>query len=44
MLTVTGGMERTAKEFSALLAQAGFAINNFIAVSNQQHIIEAVPC
>jgi hypothetical protein len=44
MLTVTGGIERTADEFSALLAQAGFTINNLIGVSNQQHIIEAVPC
>jgi SAM-dependent methyltransferase len=44
MLTVTGGVERTAEEFSALLAQAGFTINNFIGISNQQHIMEAVPC
>jgi hypothetical protein len=44
MLTVTGGVERTAEEFSALLAQAGFTINNFIGMSNQQHIMEAVPC
>jgi hypothetical protein len=44
MLTVTGGVERTAEEFSALLAQARFTINKFIGISNQQHIMEAVPC
>jgi SAM-dependent methyltransferase len=44
MLTVTGGVERTAEEFSALLAQARFTINNIIEMSNQQHIVEAVPC
>jgi hypothetical protein len=44
MLTVTGGVERTAEEFSALLAPARFTINNFIGMSNRQHIMEAVPC
>jgi SAM-dependent methyltransferase len=44
MLTVTGGVERTADEFAALLTQADFKITNFIPTSNQQHIVEALPC
>jgi O-methyltransferase domain/Dimerisation domain len=44
MLTVTGGVERTAEEFAALLAQANFTIANFIPTSNQQHVVEALPC
>jgi SAM-dependent methyltransferase len=44
MLTVTGGVERTAEEFAALLAQADFKVAKFIPTSNQQHVVEALPC
>ncbi len=41
MLTVTGGVERTAGGFSRLLAAADLAIARFIPVATGQTIIEA---
>ena len=43
MLTVTGGKERTAAEFAALLAAANFAIEQVIETSTHQSLIEAIP-
>jgi hypothetical protein len=43
MLTVTGGMERTADEFEAPLGAAGFKLMRIVATSTHQSIIEAVP-
>jgi hypothetical protein len=43
MLTVTGGVERTANEFARLLAAADFKLTRVIATSTHQSIIEAVP-
>lgn len=43
MLTVTGGMERTAGEFAALLMTAEFNMARIIPISDQQNVVEAVP-
>jgi SAM-dependent methyltransferase len=43
MLTVTGGAERTAEEFTRLLAAAGFQLTRIFATSTHQSVIEAVP-
>jgi hypothetical protein len=43
MLTVTGGMERTAEEFSALLTAAGLKLTRLIPTATQQTVLEAVP-
>jgi hypothetical protein len=43
MLTVTGGVERTADEFGALLSATGFRRSRVIATSTHQSIIEAAP-
>jgi len=43
MLTVTGGRERSAAEFSGLLGQASFKTNRFVETSTHQSIIEAIP-
>jgi hypothetical protein len=43
MLTVTGGIERTAEEFSALLASANFELTRVIPTSTHQSVVEAVP-
>lgn len=43
MLTVTGGMERTAGEFAGLLTMAEFTMTRIIPISDQQNIIEAAP-
>jgi hypothetical protein len=43
MLTVTGGMERTADEFAALLAATGFRLTRIVPTSTHQSVIEAVP-
>jgi hypothetical protein len=43
MLTVTGGVERTADEFGALLAATGFRLTRVISTSTHQSIREAVP-
>jgi hypothetical protein len=41
MLTVTGGVERTADAFTSLLAQADLQITRFIPVATGQTVIEA---
>jgi hypothetical protein len=43
MLTVTGGMERSADAFAAILREAEFQLTRVIPISDQQHIVEAVP-
>jgi SAM-dependent methyltransferase len=43
MLTVTGGIERTADEFAALLAAADFKLNRIVSTTTEQSIVEAVP-
>src|SRR5262249_55672905 len=43
MLTVTGGLERTAGEFATLLAAAEFKLIQAIPTSTHQAILEAVP-
>jgi hypothetical protein len=43
MLTVTGGMERTADEFAALLTRAEFKMTRIIPISDQQNLVEALP-
>jgi hypothetical protein len=43
MLTITGGKERTIEEHRALLAGAGFQLNQIIPVSPEIVIIEALP-
>lgn len=43
MLTVTGGLERTAEQFEALLADANFRLERVISTSTHQSIVEAVP-
>lgn len=43
MLLVTGGRERTAKEYEALLNEAGFALMRIVPTSTPASVIEAVP-
>lgn len=43
MLTVTGGVERTACEFAALLTASEFKMTRIIPISDQQNLVEAVP-
>lgn len=43
MMTVTGGVERTAEEFAALLAEADFKLRRIIPISSHQSIVEAAP-
>jgi SAM-dependent methyltransferase len=43
MLTVTGGMERTAEEYRALLAAANFRLLKLHPTATHQSIVEAVP-
>ena len=43
MLTVTGGKERTAAEFSDLLVNAKFKISRIVETSTHQSIVEAIP-
>jgi hypothetical protein len=40
MLVMTGGRERTAKEFEQLLAQAGFRLTRIVPTASPIHIIE----
>jgi ubiquinone/menaquinone biosynthesis C-methylase UbiE len=42
MLTVTGGMERTADQFDSLLSAAGFQMTRIVATSTHQSIVEAI--
>jgi hypothetical protein len=41
MLVVTGGVERTAEQYSALFAQAGLRLGRVIATSQSISILEA---
>jgi ubiquinone/menaquinone biosynthesis C-methylase UbiE len=43
MMTVTGGVERSAAEFSKLLASADFEVRRIVATSTHQSLIEAIP-
>jgi precorrin-6B methylase 2 len=43
MLLVTGGRERTAKEYEALLTGAGLALTRIVSTSSPASVIEAVP-
>jgi hypothetical protein len=43
MLLVTGGRERTANEYEALLNEAGFALTRIVPTSSAASVIEAVP-
>ena len=43
MLLVTGGRERTAKEYGTLLNEAGFALTRIVPTSSPASVIEAVP-
>jgi ubiquinone/menaquinone biosynthesis C-methylase UbiE len=43
MLTVTGGVERSEKEFARILAQAGFVLANVYPTGTHQSLIEAIP-
>jgi SAM-dependent methyltransferase len=42
MLVVTGGRERTEKQFRTLLSAAGFEMRSIISTAIPEHIIEAV--
>jgi hypothetical protein len=43
MLTVTGGVERTAEEFGQILSAAGFKLSRVVTTATEQCIVEAVP-
>jgi SAM-dependent methyltransferase len=43
MLVMTGGLERTAKEYAALLEQAGFRVSRVVATASPFSLVEAVP-
>jgi O-methyltransferase domain len=43
MLAVTGGLQRTAQEYEALLASSGFRLERLIDTSGGISIVEAVP-
>jgi hypothetical protein len=43
MLTVTGGEERTASQYSALLDEAGFRMTRVVPTASLVSIVEAVP-
>lgn len=43
MLTVTGGVERTAAEFSKLLRAGGLALTRITPISESQNVVEAIP-
>jgi hypothetical protein len=43
MLLVTGGRERTAKEYQALLADAGFTFTRIVPTRSPASVIEAIP-
>jgi hypothetical protein len=42
MLVMTGGQERTAREYGALLAQAGFRLTRLIPTGSPYDVVEAV--
>jgi hypothetical protein len=43
MLLVTRGRERTAKEYQALLADAGFTVTRIVPTRSPASVIEAIP-
>ena len=43
MLTMTGGRERTAAEYGALLEKAGFKLNRVVSTESFMSVVEAVP-
>jgi ubiquinone/menaquinone biosynthesis C-methylase UbiE len=43
MLVMTGGMERTAKEYEKLFASAGYALNRIVPTASPFSVIEARP-
>lgn len=43
MLTLPGGMERTAEEYEALLAAASFLLRRIVSTASAVSIVEAVP-
>jgi len=43
MLLVTRGRERTAKEYRALLADAGFTVTRIVPTRSPASVIEAIP-
>jgi ubiquinone/menaquinone biosynthesis C-methylase UbiE len=43
MLTVPGGMERTAEEYATLLAAASFRLTRIVPTSSAVSIVEAIP-
>jgi hypothetical protein len=43
MLAVTGGVERTEREFAALLSASGFKLERTIGTGTHQSIVEATP-
>jgi len=43
MLTVTGGVERTAEEYAALLEAASFRLTRIVPTTSAVSIVEAVP-
>lgn len=43
MLVMTGGRERTAKEFRELFAQAGFTLTRIVPITPMLSVVEGVP-
>jgi hypothetical protein len=43
MMTLTGGAERTAREFKSLLARAGLTMMRVIPTATSASIVEAQP-
>jgi hypothetical protein len=44
MLVVTGGRERTATEYGALLSAAGFNLLTMVPIPTGHTVLEAIPC
>ena len=44
MLLITGGQERTEKEYRSLLQSSGFELTRVIPTSSMLSIIEAIKC
>jgi hypothetical protein len=42
MLVMTGGQERTQREYGGLLAQAGFRLTRILPTGSPFHLLEAV--
>jgi len=43
MLVMTGGLERTAKEYETLFAKAGFRLSRVVPTESPFSVIEARP-